>query len=34
LTVVHGSGLQAGERVLVKIVKCNEVDLEAVVING
>ena len=34
LTVVHGSGLRAGERVLVKIVKCNGVDLEAVVSNG
>ncbi|MBA7591196.1 Ribosomal protein S12 methylthiotransferase RimO [subsurface metagenome] len=34
LTVVHGSDLQAGERVLVKIVRCNGVDLEAVVSNG
>lgn len=34
LTVVHGSDLQAGERALVKIVKCNGVDLEAVVSNG
>lgn len=35
LTVVHGSSdLRAGERVLVKIVKCNGVDLEAVVSNG
>ncbi len=34
LTVVHGSGLRDGERALVKIVKCNGVDLEAVVSNG
>lgn len=35
LTLVHGSSdLRAGERVLVKIVKCNGVDLEAVVSNG
>ncbi len=34
LTVVHGSDLRAGERVLVKIVRCNGVDLEAIVSNG
>jgi len=34
LTVVHSTDLCAGERVLVKIVRCNGVDLEAVVSNG
>lgn len=34
LTVVHGSDLQAGETAAVRIVRCNEVDLEAVVSNA